>query len=155
VGTVSGQLATLPYEHNRLDLDPHKRDPYGVPVVRVTHRLGEHERHGFTSLRERLTEWLREAGADLTWAPEEPSVDARHCYGGTRMGDDPASSVVDRWGFVHGLGNLGVLGASVFRSTGGVNPTLTVQALAWRTATRLSQSDMFSDRKSRVFEESA
>ncbi|MDA0165305.1 GMC family oxidoreductase [Solirubrobacter ginsenosidimutans] len=155
VGTVSGQLETLPYEHNRLDLDPHQRDPYGVPVVRVTHRLGEHERRGFAFLRARMTEWLREAGADLTWAPDEPSVDARHCYGGTRMGDDPATSVVDRWGFVHGLENLGVLGASLFCSTGGVNPTLTVQALAWRTATRLTTSDMFSDRKPTVFEESA
>jgi choline dehydrogenase-like flavoprotein len=103
----------------------------------------------------RLEEWLREAGADLTWAPDGLLVDARHCYGGTTMGDDPARSVVDRWGFVHGIPNLGVLGASVFCSTGGVNPTLTVQALAWRTAERLTASDMFFDRKSTVFEESS
>jgi gluconate 2-dehydrogenase alpha chain len=70
------------------------------------------------------------------------------------MGDDAATSVVDRWGFVHGLENLGVLGASQFCSTGGVNPTLTVQALAWRTASRLTASDMFSDTKT-VLEESA
>jgi gluconate 2-dehydrogenase alpha chain len=155
VGTVNAQLATLPYEHNRLDLDPHKRDPYGVPVVRVTHRLGEHERRGYAFMLARLEEWLREAGADLTWAPDGLLVDARHCYGGTTMGDDPAGSVVDRWGFVHGIPNLGVLGASVFCSTGSVNPTLTVQALAWRTASRLARSDMFSDTKPTVVEENA
>jgi gluconate 2-dehydrogenase alpha chain len=53
------------------------------------------------------------------------------------MGDDPDSSVVDRYGFSHEAPNLGVIGASTFPTTGGHNPTLTVQALAWRTARRL------------------
>jgi gluconate 2-dehydrogenase alpha chain len=54
------------------------------------------------------------------------------------MGDDPSSSVVDRFGFAHDVPNLGVLGASTFPTTGGINPTLTVQALAWRTAEELA-----------------
>ena len=53
------------------------------------------------------------------------------------MGDDPASSVVDRYGFSHEVPNLGILGASTFPTAGGHNPTLTLQALAWRTAQRL------------------
>jgi gluconate 2-dehydrogenase alpha chain len=55
------------------------------------------------------------------------------------MGDDPASSVVDRFGFAHEVPNLGILGTSVFPTTGGHNPTLTLQALAWRTATHWSR----------------
>jgi gluconate 2-dehydrogenase alpha chain len=51
------------------------------------------------------------------------------------MGRDPASSVLDPHGFAHEVPNLAVLGASAFPSTGGHNPTLTMQALAWRTAT--------------------
>jgi choline dehydrogenase-like flavoprotein len=53
------------------------------------------------------------------------------------MGSDPETSVVDRWGFAHEAPNLGILGASTFGSAGARNPTLTVQALAWRTGERL------------------
>jgi gluconate 2-dehydrogenase alpha chain len=60
-----------------------------------------------------------------------------HAYGGTRMGVNPDTSVVDRFGFSHEAPNLGVLGASVMGTSGAHNPTLTVQALAWRTAEHL------------------
>jgi gluconate 2-dehydrogenase alpha chain len=60
-----------------------------------------------------------------------------HAYGGTRMGDDPAVDVTDRWCFSHEVPNLGVLGASNFPTSGGRNPTETVMALAWRTADHL------------------
>jgi gluconate 2-dehydrogenase alpha chain len=57
-----------------------------------------------------------------------------HAYGGTRMGDDIDTNVVNRWGLSHEVPNLGVLGASVMGTSGAHNPTLTAQALAWRTA---------------------
>ena len=60
-----------------------------------------------------------------------------HAYGGTRMGDNPETNVVNRWGFSHEVPNLGVLGASVMGNSGARNPTLTVQALSWRTAEHL------------------
>ena len=50
------------------------------------------------------------------------------------MGDNPETSVVDKWGFAHEVKNLGMLGGSVFGTSGARNPTLTIQALAWRTA---------------------
>jgi len=50
------------------------------------------------------------------------------------MGVDPDTSVVDRHGFAHEVPNLAILGSSTFPTTGGHNPTLTLQALAWRTA---------------------
>jgi gluconate 2-dehydrogenase alpha chain len=53
------------------------------------------------------------------------------------MGNDPATSVVDRYGFSHEVPNLGVLGASNFPTTGCHNPTLTLQALAWWTSQHL------------------
>jgi gluconate 2-dehydrogenase alpha chain len=137
IGTLNAQFATLPYEANRLDLDPVRRDPYGAPVVRVTFAPGENERRGSAFLVQRLHEWLRAAGAAQTWAPPGLVIEPRHAYGGTRMGDDPATSVVDRFGFCHDAPNVGVLGASTFPAAGGVNPTLTVQALARRTARHL------------------
>src|ERR1700690_925060 len=60
-----------------------------------------------------------------------------HAYGGTRMGDNPETNVVNRWGFSHEAPNLGILGASVMGTSGERNPTLTAQALAWRTAEHL------------------
>jgi choline dehydrogenase-like flavoprotein len=53
------------------------------------------------------------------------------------MGDSPETSVVDRWGFSYEAPNLGILGASVMGASGARNPTLTAQALAWRTAVHL------------------
>jgi gluconate 2-dehydrogenase alpha chain len=140
VGSVYAQRDALPYEDNGLDLDPSATDRDGVPVVRVTHRVypGEASAHRF--LQERLDELLREAGATEAWPAPATIVEPRHCCGGTRMGHDPESSVVDAWGLSHEVPNLGVLGASVFPSVGGSNPTLTVQATAWRTARRIVDS---------------
>ena len=57
-----------------------------------------------------------------------------HAYGGTRMGDNPETNVVDRFGVSHEVPNLAVVGGSVMGTSGARNPTLTAQALAWRTA---------------------
>ena len=54
--------------------------------------------------------------------------------GTARMGDDPETSVVDRWGRMHDLENVHVADGSVFVSSGGFNPTLTIQALTYMTA---------------------
>lgn len=61
-----------------------------------------------------------------------------HAYGGTRMGNNPETNVADRWGFSHEAPRLGILGASVMGTSGAHNPTLTAQALAWRTAEYLA-----------------
>jgi choline dehydrogenase-like flavoprotein len=54
------------------------------------------------------------------------------------MGDNRETNVVNRFGFSREAPNLGFLGASVMGTSGARNPTLTVQALAWRTAEHLS-----------------
>ena len=58
--------------------------------------------------------------------------------GTTRMGDDPRTSVTDADGRVHGLGNLWVAGSSLFPTGGWANPTLTIVALALRSAEKIS-----------------
>jgi gluconate 2-dehydrogenase alpha chain len=141
VGTAIAQLDALPYEDHRLDLDPRTRDAHGLPVVRATFAPRENERRAAAWLGERLHAWLRQAGATQTWEPAGPlTIEPRHAYGGTRMGDDPATSVVDRFGFAHDVPNLAVVGASTFPTAGGLNPTLTLQALALRTARHLVAS---------------
>ena len=136
VGYAILQIEQLPYEDFRLDLDPNVRDPHGVPVIRSTLDFRENERNAFTFLTARLREWFAAAGATDVWftTPLMPLAVSSHAYGGTRMGDDPATSVVDPHGVSHEVRNLVVLGASAFPTSGGRNPTLTAQAAAWRTA---------------------
>ncbi len=137
LGVAVAQVECFPSVDNRLDLDPDVRDTFGRPVVRVTFRPDGNQLRAMSFLRGKLEEWLYEAGAATVWSATEPFLETRHAYGGTRMGTDPGCSVVDPDGFAHEVPNLGILGASVFPASGGVNPTLTVQALAWRTAERL------------------
>jgi gluconate 2-dehydrogenase alpha chain len=138
VAMTLAQLDVLPYADNVLDLDPTATDVHGLPRVRVTFRLHPREVRARAYLVERMAEWLRAAGASETWEKPGEAIEMRTAYGGTRMGDDPASSVVDRFGFAHEVANLGMLGGCTFPTAGGHNPTLTLQALAWRTAAHLA-----------------
>ena len=55
------------------------------------------------------------------------------------MGDDPARSVVDEWGRSHDVNNLFIVDGSVFVTSGGVNPTSTIQAIALYIADQMKQ----------------
>jgi gluconate 2-dehydrogenase alpha chain len=86
-----------------------------------------------------MVEWFMAAGAVETVRGDIGTMGpSTHAYGGTRMGDNPDTNVVDRWGFSHEVPNLGILGASVMGTSGAHNPTLTAQALSWRTAQHLA-----------------
>jgi gluconate 2-dehydrogenase alpha chain len=135
VAMVWIQAEQLAYETNMLDLDPVVRDRRGRPVIRATYDFGANEQRLIAYLRDNAETWLHSAGASETWhTPAEPIAVSSHAYGGTRLGHDPETSVLDAWCMAHGAPNLGVLGASCFPTTGGVNPTETVEAMAWRTA---------------------
>ena len=133
------QKTTLPYEDNYLDLDPVVKDPLGFPVCRITFEFKENEQKIAAFIQEKAVEWFRAAGAiDIQRGALGSTGPSTHAYGGTRMGNNPDTNVVDRWGFSHEAPNLGILGASVMGTSGSKNPTLTAQALAWRTADRLA-----------------
>ena len=136
------QKTTLPYHVNYLDLDPMVRDPLGDPVIRITADYQENERRIAGFVQEKMAAWYKAAGAIVV---QRGGVDGimgigAHVYGGTRMGDNPDTNVMDRWGFSHEVPNLGAMGASLMGTSGSRNPTLTVQALAWRTAQHLAEN---------------
>ncbi len=132
---------------NRVDLDPTVRDVRGFPVARVTYKPHRHEwaasaHHGPTLVRV-----LEEMGATWTMSvttPAEqgragrhhisPVPESRHVMGTTRMGRDRATSVVDDYGRLHALPNVVVADSSVFVTSTGYGPTLTLVALAARAA---------------------
>jgi gluconate 2-dehydrogenase alpha chain len=135
------QKTTLPYEDNYLDLDPTVQDPLGFPVIRITADFKDNEKKGAAFMQDRMVQWYMAAGAVATVKNPLGTMGlSTHAYGGTRMGDNPETNVVNRWGFSHEAPNLGILGASVMGTSGAHNPTLTAQALAWRTAEHLAKN---------------
>src|SRR5262245_1758193 len=131
------QKTTLPYEDNYLDLDPTVKDPLGVPVIRITAEFKDNEKKLGAFIAEKCRQWYMEAGAVTVNGNGNVGTAmpvSTHAYGGTRMGLTPETNVVNQWGLSYEAPNLGILGGSVMGSSGARNPTLTLQALAWRTA---------------------
>ena len=129
------QPETLPYEDAFLDLDPRVRDRsgLGMPVVRITWDIHQNERRLIDFVEEKTRGILGEMGAAQIWTGGRfTGAGSAHDLGGCRMGTDPASSVVDPALRVWETPNLYVYGGAVFPSGGGINPTLTIQALVWR-----------------------
>jgi gluconate 2-dehydrogenase alpha chain len=135
------QKTTLPYDDNYLDLDPTVKDSLGFRVCRITADFKDNERKVGAFMQEKMAQLFMEAGAvAVEKGPPGTMGPSTHAYGGTRMGDNRETNVVDRWGFSHEVPNLGALGASVMGTSGAHNPTLTAQALAWRTAEHLTKN---------------
>ena len=142
MASVATQLEVLPYDANFLDLDPDVTDDLGMPIIRLTFNLYDNEHKANTFINGKLEEVLKAMGASQTWSYPDPAnipVNS-HAYGGTRMGDDPATSVVDRYGLSHESPNLMVLGGSNWPSTTGYNPTETIYAHAWYAAEYLAKN---------------
>lgn len=134
------QTDTLPYLANRLDLDPIKRDAsgLGLPVIRATYRVMDHEQRLLQRMLQEATELHRDMGATKIWAgPVFTGIGSCHDLGGCRMGEDPRSSVVGQDLEVHDTPGLYVMGGAVFPSCHAVNPTLTIWAVCKRATEKL------------------
>ncbi len=136
------QKTTLPYEDNYLDLDPGVKDPLGFPVTRITAHYRDNEKRIAAFSQEKMEQWYLQAGAIKIVKSGVGNLmgASTHAYGGTRMGLNSETNVVNEWGFSHEVPNLGILGGSVMGTSGARNPTLTVQALSWRTAEYLANN---------------
>ena len=124
---VLGEI--LPWADNRVQLAEEK-DQFGIPVADVTFTLHDNDK--------KLIEFGKKIVMQVMWAAgaEEVVQESRyaHLVGAARMGDDPASSVVDKFGRTHDVSNLFVCDGSILPTQGSANPGLTIQSLAARTA---------------------
>ncbi len=140
---VVGVAECLPNDGSFVDLDPNRHDAHGVPLPRIHSRVDEPEIRHLAFMAKTCRAILDAAGADKPFE-EYGSYDAfnaTHVFGTCRMGDDPATSVVNRDGRSHRWRNLWIADASVFPSSGGGEaPSLTIEALAIRTARILAAS---------------
>jgi choline dehydrogenase-like flavoprotein len=130
---VTGPIQQMPVYESRVTVDPGVRDRWGVPVCRLSERTHPHDAELVAMVADRSEELLREAGAALTWKGGGPAS-AMHQAGTCRMGDDPATSVTNRYGRSHEVGNLFVADASLHVTNGGFNPVLTILALGYWVA---------------------
>ena len=124
-----------------------ERDRLGVPKVEVDWRLAGADRASLARGLDFFADQLGRSGVALvrTVVGGESALERAvevgcHHMGTARMHDDPRHGVVDADCRVHGLANLYIAGSAVFPTTGWVNPTLTIVALALRLGDRLIAS---------------
>src|SRR5581483_1130966 len=150
------QAEDLPQATNRVDLDPSVVDAWGFPAGRVTYAPHTHELVASDHFAPLLEDVMRDAGATFafsTTSPPQGDLDlhdisplgiapaSRHVMGTCRMGEDARTSVVDGYSRFHDVENMVCADSSVFVTSAGYNPTLTLVALAHRAACALAGLD--------------
>jgi len=122
----------LPHAENRIELAEEK-DEYGMRIPRVVFSYGEEDKKLYQHALAFMGEALARAGGQDLWHESGTA----HLLGGCRMGADPASSVTDADGRTWDIPNLWICDGSLFPTSAGVNPSLTIQALACRIGDRI------------------
>jgi choline dehydrogenase-like flavoprotein len=137
---VAAAGTSLPLASNTITLDPDVKDRWGRPALRATYRDHPDDVANIGYLQDRGRELLAAAGALKVWGPPaaESTIGA-HLLGTARMGDDPRASVVDRYHRAHDVPNLFICDGSSFVTSGRGQPTMTIQALAFRAADHIAR----------------
>lgn len=126
---------TLPQERNRVTL-AEECDPLGLPIARVTWSECDNDRRLVNHAIDFMRRGLEAIDADDIWSEADGTA---HLMGTARMGFDAATSVVDADCRSWDIPNLWICDGSVFPTSGGVNPSETIQAIALRTADRIRE----------------
>ena len=133
---MSALVEQLPDYNNRVTLDPERRDHFGLPIPLVTYDFGQYARDGLANAERAMRSILEAAGA-LGYT-EPVFWWSGHHMGTVPMGDNPATSVVDSWLRSHDVPNLYLISTGAWVTGGCANPTLTLSALALRTADQIA-----------------
>jgi choline dehydrogenase-like flavoprotein len=136
---LASHTTSLALETNSVELDPELKDAWGMPAMRVTYKDHPDDLATARFIQARAAEIMEAAGAlKVTNAPIKPSSSSVHLLGTCRMGNDPATSVVDRYHRSHDIPNLFLCDGSSLVTSGRGQPTLTIQALAFRAAEHIA-----------------
>jgi choline dehydrogenase-like flavoprotein len=136
---VMGPVQELPVFEARVQVDPKVRDYWGIPVARLSGHRHPNDLVVAKFLSSRAEAWLKEAGATTTWTflPGKGLSGGQHQAGTCRMGNDPKTSVVDKYCRIHDVNNIYVIDGSVHVTNGGFNPVLTIMAIAYYASENL------------------
>jgi choline dehydrogenase-like flavoprotein len=136
----TGHCTSLPLEANSVSLDPSVKDAWGIPAIRVTYKDHPDDLATAKFLQDRSCEIMEAAGAQKIWRDQvEENSGGAHLLGTCRMGDDPKTSVVDKYHRTHDVPNLFLCDGSSFVTSGRGQPTMTIQALAFRAGDYIGQ----------------
>ena len=138
---LGGFGEVLPRKENRVTLDPEVKDAWGIPVLRFDYRFGDNELKMAKDMADSVEEMLVAAGAENIKVRREPLPPgwSIHEIGTARMGDDPKTSVTDRFGRLHDCPNVYVADAAPFVSGGTQNTTWSILAMCWRSMDHLKE----------------
>jgi choline dehydrogenase-like flavoprotein len=133
-------ITSLPLPTNTVTLDPDHRDRWGRPGLRLTYLDHPDDMKAKRWFLGRTHALMEAAGAAQVWdQPVTRNDGGVHLLGTARMGNDPATSVVDRYHRAHDVPNLFVCDGSSFVTSGRGQPTMTIQALAFRAAEHIAR----------------
>jgi choline dehydrogenase-like flavoprotein len=126
----------MPQHDNRVELDPKVKDAWGLPAARITNKIHENDLKMGRWIIDHNAEILEAAGAKQVYRVyiDRITGNCSHQHGTTRMGNDPKTSVLNKWCQAHEVDNLFVVDGGPFPTATGANPTLTIMANAWRVA---------------------
>ena len=131
---------SLAIESNNVTLDPTLKNAWNVPAIRVTYRDHPDDLATARFLQDRGVEILEAAGAQrVVKGPVTESSLGFHLLGTCRMGNDPAKSVVDKFHRAHDVRNLFICDGSSLVTSGRGQPTMTIQALAFRAGEHIAR----------------
>jgi choline dehydrogenase-like flavoprotein len=133
---VQGPVQEMPVFDSRVQVDPTVRDAWGIPVARLSGDKHPHSLEIARYIAGKAEQWLKEAGAVQTWKkiPGRGLSAGQHQAGTCRMGNDPKTSVVNKFHRAHDVPNLFIVDGSNLVTGGRNHPTMTIQALAFRAA---------------------
>ena len=121
---AASHTTSLPLETNAVSLDPTIKDAWGLPALRFTYQDHPDDLATLRFLQGKGLAILEAAGAKHAWTvPVKPSTFAVHLLGTCRMGNDPRTSVVDRYHRTHDVPNLFLCDGSSFVTSGRGQPT--------------------------------
>jgi choline dehydrogenase-like flavoprotein len=124
----------LPYQDNKVTIDPQKKDPWGMPILNISMQYGENEAKMKKDMQASATEMLEKCGLHhvIPVPVNTPPGGVIHEMGTARMGNDPKTSVLNKYNQTHDVPNVFMTDGACMASTACQNPSLTYMALTAR-----------------------
>ena len=126
-------MQEVPVFDRKVEVDPDVKDHWGIPVARLSGSRHSNDIITCKFIAQQAGIWLKETGAARIWqqVASKNGIPSQHQAGTCRMGNDPQTSVTNRFGQLHEIGNVFIADGSLHVTNGGFNPVLTIMAVAY------------------------